>query len=567
VPEFLLDVPAPGTARKDARAALDDLATYSLATRDPEGDAFLVHRLVQDVTRRGLEALGAATVRLTEALCWVDAAFVGDSQDVRSWPRLDPLVPHAAALAVHADAAGIADPTGQLLTRVGLLFITKALYAEAEPLARRALVLSERLGANHPLVARALTNLSILLRDTNRLDEAEPLMWRALAIDEASLDKHHPGVAINLSNLGQWLKDTSNPAELVQYTNRLAEAERLMRRALAIDQARLGKDHPNVAIRLSNLALLMGDTNRLIKAERLMHRALAIDKATFGKDHPNVAEDLGNLGYLLRHPKRIIKRSTEAEPLIRRALTIHAAIPQGPSKSRAALQQPRSIVARHQPARRGGAADAPRTEDLTRLPARHWLRPPASRWGDQHLHRPARGDGPKQAGDRSGSRNSTPRGRAGSVVTLPRRLQGFYLIPLATTCCISRCMASPALRLGRCWFAAALSPASWCSPIGGAGGTQDTPMQRRRRPGSLRSFQRNRVKGCPLLLARSRLSRRRFSGARPRVRVGEVCARGPPRGQRARLPEPTSLDRRDVAPVPRSLRCARSGWHERQTRP
>ena len=62
-----------------------------------------------------------------------------------------------------------------------------------------------------------------------------------------------------------------------------------MRRALAIDEASFGNDHPNVAIRLNNLAQLLQATNRLGEAEPLMRRALAIDKASFGTDHPNVA--------------------------------------------------------------------------------------------------------------------------------------------------------------------------------------------------------------------------------------------------------------------------------------
>ena len=114
VPESLLDVPVPDAKVEDPQAALDDLATYSLATRAPEGKAFLVHRLVQDVTRRGLAQAGTAHARLSEALGWMNAAFDDDPQDVRSWPRLDPLVPHAEAVAAHADAAGIAKPTVRL---------------------------------------------------------------------------------------------------------------------------------------------------------------------------------------------------------------------------------------------------------------------------------------------------------------------------------------------------------------------------------------------------------------------------------------------------------------------
>jgi len=97
-----------------------------------------------------------------------------------------------------------------------------------------------------------------------------------------------------------------------------AEAEPLMRRALTIDEQSFGKDHPRVAIRLNNLALLLQDTNRLTEAEPLMRRALTIDEQSYGKDHPRVAIDLNNLAQLFQATNRL----TEAELLMRRALTI-----------------------------------------------------------------------------------------------------------------------------------------------------------------------------------------------------------------------------------------------------
>jgi hypothetical protein len=63
-----------------------------------------------------------------------------------------------------------------------------------------------------------------MLQDTSGLPEAEPLMRRALAIDEASFGAEHPDVARDLNNLAQLLKAT----------NRLPEAEPLLRRALKI---------------------------------------------------------------------------------------------------------------------------------------------------------------------------------------------------------------------------------------------------------------------------------------------------------------------------------------------
>ena len=65
-----------------------------------------------------------------------------------------------------------------------------------------------------------------------------------------------------------------------------ARPEPLMRRALAIDEASYGQDHPSVAIHLNNLAQLLQDTNRLGEAEPLMRRALAIGEASYGQDHP-----------------------------------------------------------------------------------------------------------------------------------------------------------------------------------------------------------------------------------------------------------------------------------------
>jgi len=61
--------------------------------------------------------------------------------------------------------------------------------------------------------------------------------------------------------------------ECAKYT----EAEALMRRALEIDEKSFGKDHPEIAIDLNNLAGLLQETNRFSEAESLMHRALQID--------------------------------------------------------------------------------------------------------------------------------------------------------------------------------------------------------------------------------------------------------------------------------------------------
>ncbi len=140
---------------------------------------------------------------------------------------------------------------------------------------------------------------------------AEPLLRRALSIDEAGFGSEHPNVARDLNNLAQLLKAT----------NRLDEAEPLMRRALSIDEASFGAEHPDVAIELNNLAQLLQATNQLDEAEPLMRRALSIDEASFGAEHSDVANDLNNLAQLLKATNRL----DEAELLMRRALSIDEA--------------------------------------------------------------------------------------------------------------------------------------------------------------------------------------------------------------------------------------------------
>jgi len=113
-------------------------------------------------------------------------------------------------------------------------------------------------------------------------------MRRVLAIYERNVGPENLNLATAINNLGQ----------LLQATNRLSEAEPLLRRALAIDEKSLGLEHPNVARDLSNLAQLLQSTGRYAEAEPLLRRALAIDERSLGPEHPSVARDVDSLGPL-----------------------------------------------------------------------------------------------------------------------------------------------------------------------------------------------------------------------------------------------------------------------------
>ncbi|HSS47809.1 MAG TPA: tetratricopeptide repeat protein, partial [Thermoanaerobaculia bacterium] len=299
------------TAENRKRALVDEAARHGLTAEELE-TAIRSFGETQDPRDRGVaaylegrysqaEELLSGAVEKKESDLVEILRYLGAAQYEQAKYRVAAETFRKAVALRGGDAA--------LLSWLGGSLHKLAEWTEAEPLMRRALAIDEkRLGPEHPKVAIRLSNLAQLLQDTNRLGEAEPLMRRALAIDENGLGPEHPNVAIRLSNL----------AWLLLSTNRLSEAEPLMRRALAIDEKSLGPEHPDVATDLNNLADLLLATPRLGEAEPLLRRALAIDEKNLGPEHPKVAFLLSNLAQLLQATNRL----GEAEPLLRRALAI-----------------------------------------------------------------------------------------------------------------------------------------------------------------------------------------------------------------------------------------------------
>jgi len=136
----------------------------------------------------------------------------------------------------------------------------------------------------------------------------EPLWRQALAIAKQHLGKEHPDVATSLNNL----------AGLYQSQGDSAKAEPLFQRSLTIREKVLGVDHPHVATALNNLAMLYKSQGDSAKAEPLYQRSLTIWEKVLGVDHPHVATSLNNLAQLYQDQGD----SAKAEPLFQRSLTI-----------------------------------------------------------------------------------------------------------------------------------------------------------------------------------------------------------------------------------------------------
>src|SRR5262249_28231786 len=140
------------------------------------------------------EAVGRLTARLV-------ATYPKDGySNPQSWPLCARLTPHLLARRGPDDAS-----ISELLGRAGGYFHGRGSHAEATPLNRDALAISEKtLGPEHPGTALSLNNLATLLKDQGDLAGARPLDQRALAIREKVLGPEHPDTAASLNNLA-WL--------------------------------------------------------------------------------------------------------------------------------------------------------------------------------------------------------------------------------------------------------------------------------------------------------------------------------------------------------------------------
>jgi tetratricopeptide (TPR) repeat protein len=193
--------------------ALATLANYSMVTWYTERQTATVHRVVQEILRNRLPKVWYKAW-LTLSLRLLDAARPDGPTDVRTWPRWNRLRPHVAAAARQGDEDGILEPTAGLMSNLALLLFAKALHVEAEPLMRRALTIDEQsFTPDHPNVATRLNNLARLLQDTNRMAEAEPLMRRALVILSRSLGLHHPNTETVAANYRYLLNEMGQPAD------------------------------------------------------------------------------------------------------------------------------------------------------------------------------------------------------------------------------------------------------------------------------------------------------------------------------------------------------------------
>lgn len=137
---------------------------------------------------------------------------------------------------------------------------------------------------------------------------AEPLLKEALKMAEASLGKERPGLVRILDAL----------AMLFKQTGRLREAESHLKRALAILEKGAGAGDATVALLLQRLAEVLMDQGRLREAETLARRASELAKTKLKESDPRRADVATGLGMILQQQGKL----SEALPLFRESVSL-----------------------------------------------------------------------------------------------------------------------------------------------------------------------------------------------------------------------------------------------------
>lgn len=175
---------------------------------------------------------------------------------------------------------------------------------------RELKIAEEAFGPDDHRVAPRLQDLAQMYSLQGRLAEAEPLLRRALAIAEG-LSPYLHDVANALfgfdEDVARW------------YFQKMGEETS----GETTDQASAGSNEPHVAAILENLALLYHTQGRSAEAEPLFKRALGIYEQSLGPTHAAVATVLEHYGACLRSLDRV----SEAEAMDTRAKGLRAGQP------------------------------------------------------------------------------------------------------------------------------------------------------------------------------------------------------------------------------------------------
>jgi tetratricopeptide (TPR) repeat protein len=248
-------------------SAMGLLKAYSLAESTGEG-SYTMHSVLHRWSRSLSLDVDAASL-ISISIC-VLASAIPDEEDATSWQLERRMLQH-------------------VLQACNELSVTPTL-------------------AQQELPGRATHRLGDLLRDQEKLNDAEQMYQRAMSAGEKALGPNHTSTLVTVHNLGMLYWKQGKPEE----------AEQMYQRALHVYEKELGPDHISTIQTVICLGVLYSEQGKLNEAEEMFQHALTSHEQTYGKAALTV-EFLGtvnNFGILYRKQGRL----DEAVEMVRRAL-------------------------------------------------------------------------------------------------------------------------------------------------------------------------------------------------------------------------------------------------------
>ena len=142
-----------------------------------------------------------------------------------------------------------------------------------------------QLNINDEQLAITYNNIACVYKAKGEHDSAIEFSNKALAIQEAKLGKDHTSTATTYNNI----------ANIYQYKGEYDRAIDFYNKALAITEAKLGKDHTSTASSYNNIACVYKAKGEHDSAIEFSNKALAIQEAKLGKDHTSTASTYNNI--------------------------------------------------------------------------------------------------------------------------------------------------------------------------------------------------------------------------------------------------------------------------------
>ncbi|MBM3736005.1 MAG: tetratricopeptide repeat protein [Acidobacteria bacterium] len=235
----------------------------------------------------------------------------------------------------------------QSWNNLGAVHYQRGEFPEAERSYRKALALWAEVDRPASLYATCRINLSVLLRQTGRLDEAggeaqAAVSWlNSIGMRGISLASAHHSLG-EINRMREDLDRATHHLTLAQREleaapdrgieatilqslgtvwqdrRRFDLAEPLQRKALERFESLYGTGHALTAGAAASLGQTLLSANRLDEAEPYLHRALDAFERHYGPRHPRTALALNNVAQLARARSNF----RVAEPLYRRAIDI-----------------------------------------------------------------------------------------------------------------------------------------------------------------------------------------------------------------------------------------------------